>query len=379
MQRARPPKQPFRKLVAFERSEDPPKSIVRGNAARERKESLEPLLACFAEQLDVRPVFRTAQHRQNRDGDYVQQPMVAATDHSRIFQVPETRLQTTKEIPGRVVHDRAVPGTRPRRSRLAAGLRTAFLRNVLASRSLRPAFDAPALLGSVDVVLCMTAMGSIGRDASTIVTMEVIQSWNLDAVIMSGIAFGKDATKQQIGNVLISERIISYEPQRVGAETTQDRGSQPSATPVLLNRFRNVVGWSFSSPDGRSCGFQDGPILSGEKLVDNLDLKTELFNRYPSAIGGEMEGAGFAAAAERGRCEWIVVKAICDWGDGTKVSQHQEFAAASSVDLIEHVLSQPGALARFLAAIRNNMALSELSGRLAIGVAASVRYGGRQD
>ncbi len=118
---------------------------MRGNAARERKESLEPLLACFAEQLDVRPVFRTAQHRQNRDGDYVQQPMVAATDHSRIFQVPETRLQTTKEIPGRVVHDRAVPGTRPRRSRLAAGLRTAFLRNVLASRSLRPAFDAPAL------------------------------------------------------------------------------------------------------------------------------------------------------------------------------------------------------------------------------------------
>jgi nucleoside phosphorylase len=199
-------------------------------------------------------------------------------------------------------------------------------------------------LGIVDVVLCMTAMGSIGRDASTIVTMEVITLWKLDAVIMSGIAFGKDATKQQIGNVLVSERIISYEPQRVGAEIDEDRGSEPGATPVLLNRFRNVVGWSFSSPDGRPCYFQVGPILSGEKLVDNLKLKTELFSRYPTAIGGEMEGAGFAAAAERNRCEWIVVKAICDWGDGSKVSHHQEFAAASSVDMIEHVLNQPGSL-----------------------------------
>jgi len=57
-----------------------------------------------------------------------------------------------------------------------------------------------------------------------------------------------------------------------------------------------------------------------------------------------MEGAGVAAAAERNRCQWIVAKAICDWGDGTKTKHHQEFAAASSVDLVAHVLNQPGAL-----------------------------------
>lgn len=59
-----------------------------------------------------------------------------------------------------------------------------------------------------------------------------------------------------------------------------------------------------------------------------------------------MEGAGIAAATERKKrhCEWIVVKAICDWGDGTKTKHHQEFAAAASVDLVEHVLNQVGAL-----------------------------------
>lgn len=57
-----------------------------------------------------------------------------------------------------------------------------------------------------------------------------------------------------------------------------------------------------------------------------------------------MEGAGVAAAAERKGREWIVAKAICDWGDGTKTKDHQEFAAAASVSLVEHVLNQVVAL-----------------------------------
>ncbi len=199
-------------------------------------------------------------------------------------------------------------------------------------------------LGITDIVLCMTAMGSIGRDSSMMVTAEMIESWELAAVIMAGIAFGKDATKQEIGSVLVSDRIISYEPERLKVSVNQDRGSEHMAGTVLLNRFRNVVGWDFCAPSGRQCGFQAGPILSGEKLVDHPEFKRTLFERYPTAIGGEMEGAGVAAAAERKGREWIVAKAICDWGDGTKTKDHQEFAAAASVSLVEHVLNQVGAL-----------------------------------
>ncbi len=199
-------------------------------------------------------------------------------------------------------------------------------------------------LGVTDIVLCMAAMGSVGRDSSALVTSEMLVSWNLPAVIIVGIAFGKDATKQEIGNVLVSDRIISYEPQRIGQAATEYRGRELSAGGVLLNRFRNALGWNFTTPNGRKCGLQIGPILSGEKLVDNADFKRMLFDQFPTAIGGEMEGAGGAAAAERNKREWIVVKAICDWGDGTKTNHHQEFAAASSVHLVEHVLNQSGSL-----------------------------------
>ena len=140
------------------------------------------------------------------------------------------------------------------------------------------------------------------------------------------------------------ERILSYEPQRLGKEENHNRGEEHKSSAVLLNRFRNVLGWNFTNPSGEQCAHQIGPVLSGEKLVDNPEEKADLFARYPTAIGGEMEGAGFAAAAERRKCEWIVVKAICDWGDGTKQKHHQAFAAAAAVDLLTHVLNQVGAL-----------------------------------
>jgi nucleoside phosphorylase len=199
-------------------------------------------------------------------------------------------------------------------------------------------------MGIHNAILCMTRMGASGRDSAINVTGEFIADCNPKAVVMVGIAFGKDASKQSIGQVLVSERIIGYENARIGSEQTVPRGEQPQASPVLLNRFSNTIGWEFYQPDGRRCEVQIGPILSGEKLVDNACFKAQLFKSHPSAIGGEMEGIGVASAAGRKRCEWIVVKAICDWGDGSKTKEHQSFAAASAASLLLYVLTQVGTM-----------------------------------
>ena len=203
-------------------------------------------------------------------------------------------------------------------------------------------------LGLQPVVLCMCDMGSAGRDAAFAVTSELIREWTPEYVIMVGIAFGRDPNKQRIGDVLVADRIIAYEPERVGHGGNESRGHHPPAGPRLLNRFKNVIGWTFDHPSGDSCRVRTGPVLSGEKLIDNPDFKSDLFTRYPTAIGGEMEGSGLAAAAGRVNCEWVLVKGICDWADGNKRNPHkdrdQEFAAATAVNLTQHVLTQPGVL-----------------------------------
>jgi nucleoside phosphorylase len=113
----------------------------------------------------------------------------------------------------------------------------------------------------------MCAMGASGRDSAQIVTGEVIRFWKPSALIMVGIAFGKDPERQRIGDALISERIIAYEPERVGVEASVSRGQHFPAGARLLDRFRNfTVGWEFRDPSGGRCEPRPGAILSGEKL-----------------------------------------------------------------------------------------------------------------
>ena len=44
------------------------------------------------------------------------------------------------------------------------------------------------------------------------------------------------------------------------------------------------------------------------------------------------------------KAEWVVIKALCDWADGSKHGKYQELAAASAVSLCLHVFGDPRAL-----------------------------------
>ena len=197
--------------------------------------------------------------------------------------------------------------------------------------------------GTYKAVITKCRMGSIGEGSSMLATQAAQDLWHPRAIIMVGIAFGKDKTKQNIADVLVTSEIIPYEPQRVGNQKIE-RANIKSSSNTLLNRFENAQDWKFLRPDGTCCRIISGSVLSGEKLVDELEFKESLFKRYPGAIGGEMEGAGLCASSARLGLPWILVKSICDWADGKKNKEHQPLAAASAASLTHHILSQDTAL-----------------------------------
>ena len=55
-----------------------------------------------------------------------------------------------------------------------------------------------------------------------------------------------------------------------------------------------------------------------------------------------MEAAGIYAAAARNNLEWAVVKAICDWGDGSKNDNSQTIAAANACCVTSALLARGG-------------------------------------
>jgi nucleoside phosphorylase len=185
-------------------------------------------------------------------------------------------------------------------------------------------------------------MGSLSYAGATLTAFESINNWNPKVVLMIGVAMGVNEEKQRIGDVLISDTIISYEIQRLSKGGITQRGSIVDAGAVLLDRFKNIA-WTNPIDDGLFSKILPSQILSGEKLIDNLKERNKILKVFPQASGAEMEGAGIYAACKRANLnEWLLVKGICDYGDGNKdvdKEQRQHLAAQSATSLSLKVFS----------------------------------------
>jgi len=148
-----------------------------------------------------------------------------------------------------------------------------------------------------------------------------------------------DEQKQAIGDVLVSQQLLLYEPQRVGEGKIVPRGDKPHASSWLFNYLKSAQLY-WNEP---AIAVRFGLVLSGEKLVDHLDYREQLQQFGSEAIGGEMEGAGLYVACQDARVNWILVKAICDWADGHKAQDQearQQLAAHNAAAFMAHALQQ---------------------------------------
>lgn len=192
-------------------------------------------------------------------------------------------------------------------------------------------------LGTVNgarIFLTQSEMGSGGLGASLLSVGKGIEALSPLAVAMVGIAFGMNEKKQAIGDILVTKQLRLYDLQRVGKAIVL-RGDKPQASSWLLNHFRSAqLLW-----DGAKVRF--GTILTGEKLVDNLDFRNQLQELEEEAIGGEMEGAGLYVACQDKKVDWILIKSICDWADGNKgedKKNRQKIAAENAAAFALHGL-----------------------------------------
>lgn len=199
-------------------------------------------------------------------------------------------------------------------------------------------------IGGARIFLVQTEQGTVGPGAATLTVQEGIQLLAPSAVLLVGIAFGMQPDEQQLGDILVSRQLSTYEVQRIGQGPNgewimRSRGDRPQVSPRLLGMIRS------SLLDWQGPNVHLGLVLSGEKLIDNHDFREQLRQLEPEAVGGEMEGAGLYSAALRRRIDWVVMKAICDWADGEKVlqkQQRQQTAAENAANFVVHMLKQGG-------------------------------------
>ena len=201
------------------------------------------------------------------------------------------------------------------------------------------------MLGNYAVAHFQTDMGNEGPNAAQLATNDAIVETRAKLLLQIGIAFGLQPTRQRLGDVLVAQHITGYEMVKLRPDSVEERGETMRADAALIERVHaHGRTWQVPRTDGSAVAFHVGQVLSGAKLVNNREFRDALVRRFPTALGGEMEGIGAYAAALRRRVPVLLVKAVCDWADGTKDDRAQPFAAFTAVDLVRHVLSKPDAL-----------------------------------
>lgn len=218
-----------------------------------------------------------------------------------------------------------------------------YNRKCLPKRTKLITFYYLGVIGGAKIMLARSGMGTEGVRGSSQTLADAIKRINPKIVIAVGIAFGVNRKKQKIGDVLISNQIQQYGLQKVDKEgEIIPRGDRVPASAMLIDRCEDgALFW-----DKSQCKIHFGLLLTGNSLVDNFDYRTYLIKNFAvEAIGGEMEGSGIYDASAREGVHWIIIKAICDWADGTKKvkkKERQQIAADNAIRFTFHMIEREG-------------------------------------
>ena len=205
--------------------------------------------------------------------------------------------------------------------------------------------------GKCPVVVGMSAQGKAqqGPLSACMTTAIILMAIEIRYVIAVGICYGMDESETSSGDVIVANPIYDCTCLRVENKkdgyTPQLPEEIPSVGSTLLQVFGDPDKYTHTQ-GGKKVKVHCGPIISRPDLVDSSNYKKQLKDLKPDALGGEMEGAAIMAAAMRvpsnHRIEVIVIKAICDWGDGdkSKAAGWKPFSSHTAARYVHHQMDK---------------------------------------
>ncbi|MFE0149038.1 hypothetical protein ACFWY5_17955 [Nonomuraea sp. NPDC059007] len=201
------------------------------------------------------------------------------------------------------------------------------------------AFELGVVSGA-QVLLAQTRPGSTEPGAATLTAQSLIDQLDPDYLLLTGICYGLVTKKQKLGDILVCTQLRVMDHKKIaepalGRPVERLRGDRVTPSVTLLDRCQNAR----LTQEGPAVHF--GPLLSGNVLLDSPTERQRMIEAEPEAIGGEMEGLGVYAAAAKDKVDWIVVKAIADWGMD-KDDTWQPIAARNAAEFMVDVLQTGG-------------------------------------
>jgi nucleoside phosphorylase len=214
--------------------------------------------------------------------------------------------------------------------------------------------------------IVLTCIGGPGTPGAAAATAGAIARYRPKAVVLMGIAAGV-RDKVRIGEVVLSDRVVAYEPAELIRSATGTRAqSRPEIVraphtmiqdamsyrpePSRLNRaFARAGGMVPTAPAGEENEFRVhvataitarlGTIASGEKLLRDPGKLLEVRELHGKVEVGEMEAAGVVDGCRPGAIPWLVIRGISDFGDELKDDRFHAYASSAAAAVLQDFLA----------------------------------------
>lgn len=149
------------------------------------------------------------------------------------------------------------------------------------------------------------------KDLGTTATVhDALKYFTPNVIFSIGVAFGIDLYTQNIGDVIVSKRILPYSENKRDEDMVRpDRSQDKSIDKWLHVRLANAIGFLDS--------VTYGDILTGGSVLSSFAEKDKICLGYSKSdfiAGGEMEGNALFQLASTDGIPGAVIKGICDWG-----------------------------------------------------------------
>ncbi|KAL9979395.1 hypothetical protein ACROYT_G017054 [Oculina patagonica] len=199
-------------------------------------------------------------------------------------------------------------------------------------RDIGPVYFGSMGYGSkktLKIALMKCSKGSAVPGGSLTVVKNAVRVLRPKAVFSVGACSGLNRGKVKLGDVVVSSKLIT--------PTHKTPASRDIGT--LIRHAAD--GWNapLSNPNAMEVRVHcDGAVLSSPEVISE-----EIGQQYPEAIAVETEGEGVFAAAHDLQTEWVLIKGIKDYADGSQPSSDERgrFASVMAASVVANILSDP--------------------------------------
>lgn len=162
----------------------------------------------------------------------------------------------------------------------------------------------------------------IGKVNASIITALLIQTFNVDMIINTGVA-GSLAEELDILDMVISSHTAHHD---VEATTFgYEIGQVPSMPLNFEADTRFIEATKLALNEYNEINYTVGEVVSGDQFIDTDDKKQKILNAFSNAKAVDMESAAIAQTCYQFKTPYLILRSMSDKADGSADMNYDEF------------------------------------------------------